>query len=53
MAKNNNNGNSSSDNSNNNNNNNSGNSSRQIPSTSPSQRSTIDKGKNGNNITKK
>jgi len=45
MAKNNNNRNSSSDNS--------GNSSRKIPSTSPSQRSSIDKGKNENNITKK
>jgi len=50
MAENNNNGNSSSNNSNNNN---SGNSSRQIPSTNPSQRSTIDKGKSGNDITKK
>ena len=49
MAKSNNNGNSNSNNSNNN----SSNSSRQIPSTSPSQRSTIDKGKNGNNSRKK
>ena len=48
MAKDNN-GNSSSNNSNNN----TGNSSRQIPSTNPSQRSTIDKGINENNINKK
>lgn len=38
---------------NSNSNNNSGNNSRRIPTTNPSQRSTIEKGKSGNNNSRK